>query len=217
MCGKKTDIIFVVDRSASIRPADYDKIRTFIQNLGKKLRIGVKNDRREVIGQGAVVTFSEEGEKRITLKESKIPGRFSKTVKYMPGPQSGGRTKTHRGLAVADEQVAIKEAGLRADEPDVNKIIMVITDGAQTRESVGFVYVKDAVKPFFKRGMEVFAVGVNLKDQKAKDQLRDMVKVPENVFMAESFNELIASIGKITGRICPGKVALLVSRHFHLR
>ena len=203
-CDKKTDIIFVVDRSGSIRYPDYNRMRAFIEDIGKKLRIGVKNNKGEVFGQGAIVSFSDRGQTQITLRESNTPGKFARVVKHMSGPLAGGRTKIHRGLAVAENEVAIKESGLRVDDPDVYKVLVVITNGEQTRESVGFVYLEDAVLPFFARGIDVLAVGVGLNTPKSNAQLQDMVQVPGNVIKIDNYNDLSASVGMIVGKICPG-------------
>ena len=205
------DIIFVLDRSSSIRPSDYDSMRKFLEIVGKRLKVGERNENGEVIGQAAIVTFSEKGERRITLKESQTPGRFASVVRTMPGPLPGGRTKTHFGLALADKEVAIKEAGFRVDDPNVEKMLMVITDGEQTRGGRGYVYVRDAMKPFFNRDMDVFAVGVGLTKETAKQQLNDMVELPENAFFTENYQELIEKVENFIRRFCRGKVQVTVN------
>ncbi|CAB4027156.1 Alkaline phosphatase, partial [Paramuricea clavata] len=132
---RKMDLILVLDRSASINRDDYEHMRHFLLSIGKSLKIGERNKDGEVIGQGAIVTFSEEGTLRISLKESQSPGKFAQVVQTMPGPLPGGRTKTHKGLDVADKEAVTSEAGLRINDPKVEKIFMVITDGEQTVES----------------------------------------------------------------------------------
>lgn len=132
---KKMDLIMVLDRSSSIRPTDYEHMRDFLLSIGETLKIGQRDENGDIIGQGSIITFSEEGTLRISLKESRRPGRFAEVVRNMPGPLPGGRTKTHRGLAVADKDALTVEAGLRMNDPDVQKIFMVITDGKQTVES----------------------------------------------------------------------------------
>ena len=133
---RKMDLILVLDRSASINKDDYEHMRHFLLSIGKSLKIGERDKDGEVIGQGAIITFSEEGTLRISLKESQTPGKFAQVVKDMPGPLPGGRTKTHKGLDVADKEAVTSEAGLRVNDPKVEKIFMVITDGEQTVESV---------------------------------------------------------------------------------
>ena len=194
----------MVDRSSSISEDDYDKIRSFILNVEKRLRIGVKNDQKETIGQGAIVTFSNEGQKIISLKDSKIPGRFAKAVKSMPGPLVDGTTKTHRGLELAYREVAQVGEGLRARDDSVHKVVVVITNGHQTREKNGYVYVGDAVKPFFKRGIDVIAIGVGLETEKAKQQLFDMVRIPDNAFLVKQHSDLGSAIKTILPKVCPG-------------
>ena len=204
-CKKKTDIIFVLDRSSSIKPSDYDEMRKFLKMIGKRLKIGERNEIGEILGQGALVTFSERGEKRLTLAESVEAGKFVDVVETMPGPLPGGRTKTHLGLNVADKEVVIKVAGYRADDPDVKKMIMVITDGEQTRGGRGFTYVGDAMKPFFNRAMDVFAIGVGLKEQKAIDEVKDMVNVKENAILPGNYTDLVNQVENIIRKFCPSK------------
>ena len=181
-------------------------MREFVTKVGKEIKVGQRNDDGEVIGQAAIVTFSEIGEKRLTLAQSQDSKKFYETVTTMPGPLLGGRTKTHRGLAVADKEVVIKEAGYREDDPDVKKIMMVITDGEQTKESVrrGYVYVGEAMKPFFNRNMDVFAIGVGLENEDAKNQVRDMVEYPENAILAANFSDLLYKFEIIIKKFCPG-------------
>jgi uncharacterized protein YegL len=205
-CKPKTDLIFVLDRSGSIRDEDYNKMREFVTEIAKELKVGETNGEGEIIGQAAIVTFSELGEKRMTLAESQDAEKFYDLVATMPGPKRQGRTKTHRGLRVADKEIAIKEAGYREDDPDVKKMIMVITDGKQTKESVrrGFVYVGDAMKPFFKRKMDVFAIGVGLDNEDAVKEVKDMVEVPENAILAANYSDLLYRVESIIKKFCPG-------------
>ena len=201
------DIIFVLDRSSSIKPSDYDKMRMFLTLVAERLRIGERDENGEVIGQGAIVTFSEKGERRITLTESRDTGKFKNIVNTMPGPLPGGRTKTHLGLDVADKEVAIPEAGLRVNDPKVVKIFMIITDGEQTRGGRGFKYVGDAMKPFFARDMfNVFAIGVGLKKQKAIDEVKDMVQIVENAILPKNYKVLSATVEEYIKRFCPGNI-----------
>lgn len=181
-------------------------MRKFLLSLGEKLRIGERNSKGEIIGQAAIVTFSERGTRRLSLKQSQRSGRFAQVVNRMPGPLQGGRTKTHQGLNVADKRVAVKRAGYREDDPEVAKIFMVITDGEQTIESRrrGYKYVKEAMQPFFKRDMNVFAVGVGLEKSSAKEQVKDMVEEPQNAILAENFEELSKTVNKFIQRFCPG-------------
>ena len=186
---QKTDIIFVLDRSGSIYPPNFDLMRMFLLSFGKNLKIGGRNSKGEIVGQAAIVTFSERGTKRITLKESQTPGRFAEVVNSMPGPLRPGRTKTHRGLRIADKEVAVKSAGYREDDANVTKILVVVRDGKQTIESRrrGYEYVGDAMQPFFQRDMNVFAVGVGITQEITRKQVMDMVELLENAIFPKSY------------------------------
>jgi hypothetical protein len=180
-------------------------MRKFVSKIAKELRVGETNDDGEIIGQVGIVTFSEVGEKRITLAESQDKNKFYDVVNKMPGPE--GRTKTHRGLAIADKELAVKEAGYREDDPEIKKVIMVITDGKQTLESRrrGYKNVGEAVEPFFQRNMDVFAIGVGLRRKDATKQIHDMVKVPGNAIFPGSYSDLLNRVESIFKKFSPGK------------
>lgn len=182
-------------------------MRMFLLLFGENLKIGGRNSKGEIVGQGAIVTFSERGTKRITLKESQTPGRFAEVVKNMPGPLRGGRTRTHKGLRIADTEVAVKSAGYREDDANVKKILMVVTDGEQTRESRqrGYEDVGDAMQPFFQRDMNVFSVGVGIFGEEVRQQIKDMVELPQNVIFPNSFKELTGKVKYFMSKILPGK------------
>jgi uncharacterized protein YegL len=202
-CGKKTDITFVVDRSGSINRDDYDQMRKFLVTVGEALQIGERNDKNEVIGQGAVVTFSEETAVRILLKDSGTKGSFANAVNDMPGPLVGGHTRTDKALELADTDVVQESAGYREREDDVAKILVVITDGEQTPDK-GYVVVGEAIKPFFKRDMTTFAIGVGLKSDKQRQEIREMVEDEANAMYPESYTQLVNNVDNFIRRFCPG-------------
>ncbi|XP_028394761.1 matrilin-2-like [Dendronephthya gigantea] len=181
-------------------------MRQFVKEIGKELKVGERNEKGEVIGQAAIVTFSERGEKILTLKESQEAKKFFDAVTNMPGPLLGGRTRTHHGIRLAYFEVAIKRAGYREDDPDVKKILMVITDSKQTKESSrarGYIYVGEAMKLFFNKNINVFAIGVGLDNEVAKNHLRDMVEYPENAILASNFSDLFQRVEEIMKKLCP--------------
>ena len=203
------DIIFVVDRSGSIKDRDYDDMRTFLKLIGRRLQIGERDEKGEVIGQGAISAFSENFLKVISLKESaESPDKFFKVVDDMPGPRKGGRTYTHKGLALA-RKLATRAEGLSVDNPDVIKIFMVITDGQQTRAIYDrdFVRVRDAMKPFYSElKMNVFAIGVGLRRQRAINEVLGMVPraMRRNAILAKDYKELTLTVEDYISKFCPG-------------
>ena len=207
-CQEKTDITFVLDRSGSINPGDYRQMQRFLKVVADKLQIGVRNDAGQVIGQGAMVTFSETAKVEVLLSASAASGAFLRAVDALDGPEPGGRTNTHLGLDLADKNVVQQSAGYRGNDDEVNKILMVITDGEQTKGR-DYVPVKDAIKPFFDRNMEVFAVGVGLDEDDAKQEINDMVrpgKRSTNAIFPTSYTDLITQVNDIVRRFCPGIV-----------
>jgi hypothetical protein len=187
-----------------VKEGDYRQMRSFLTTVGEALQVGVQSGEGDVYGHAAIVTFSEQATIQINLEESDTPGAFAAKVIRMPGPLSGGRTKTHLALDLADKEVAIESAGYRESESDVAKIFVVITDGEQTQDSRS-TYVGDAIKPFFARDMmQVFAIGVGLQKDSAKQEIRDMVEEPDNAMFPESYSDLIGNANDFIRRFCPG-------------
>lgn len=178
-------------------------MRKFLIKVGDSLQVGERNEAGEIIGQAAIVTFSEDANERINLKESDTPGAFTQAVQRMPGPEPGGRTKTHKAMALVEEEILVKKNGYRENQDDVAKILVVITDGEQTKDSKS-PYVGEAIQPFFKKNMEVFAIGVGLQKESARKEIRDMVQQPENAIFKDSYTDLIDSAQEFIRRFCPG-------------
>ena len=186
-------------------------MRRFLTVVGEDLQVGVRDDEGALYGQAAMVTFSEDANVQITLRESGTTGAFADKVESMPGPLVMGRTRTHLGIALAENDVLQQSAGYRENEDDVAKIFVVITDGEQTQDSRS-TYVGDAIIPIFNRGVTVFAIGVGLTGENARTQIRDMVNVPENAIFPDSYSALINDVHKFVRKFCPGIYRLLLCK-----
>ena len=185
-------------------------MKRFLTTVADKLQIGVQNAEGDTIGQGAMVTFSEDPKVEINLQASSRSGAFAAAVSRLGSPLTGGRTKTALGLALADKEVANRSAGFRDDNPDVKRMIMVITDGEQT-PGRDYVPLDEAMQPFFDRDMEVFAVGVGLDKDEAREEINDMVEDMDNAIFPESYTQLINEVDDFVARFCPGSVIVCYS------
>lgn len=73
---------------------------------------------------------------------------------------------------------------------------------------VGYKYVGEAMKPFHDRGyLDVFAVGVGLKNDKAIKEVKDMVKSQEKAILPNNYKELTETVESFIRMFCPGKIA----------
>ena len=176
-------------------------MRKFLDTVGRAFQIGEQNEENEPIGQGAVVTFSEESTVQIFLNQSVTPGEFSRVINDMPGPLVGGRTRTDIALKQANDEVVVASAGFRENDEDVAKILVVITDGKQTRGR-GSIPASQAIQPFHDSGLDVFAIGVGPGVD--TEEIRGLVRDPQNALFPESYTALNSSVADFVRRFCPG-------------
>ena len=67
------------------------------------------------------------------------------------------------------------------------------------------------MKPFHDRGyLDVFAVGVGLDDEKAINEVKDMVRLPENAILAKNYKQLTETVENFIKMFCPGKTAHVI-------
>lgn len=63
------------------------------------------------------------------------------------------------------------------------------------------------MEPFHQRGyLDVFSVGVGLKDEKAVNEVKDMVRLPENALLADNYKKLTETVENFIKMFCPGKI-----------
>ena len=208
-CQKKTDFVFVIDRSGSIKDSDYKAMRKFLNAIGHGFQIGERNSDGEIIGQGAIVTFSDNTEVAITLKESQQSGRFGRVVTdEMLGPEEGSKTHTNDGLKRAYDELTTPENGFRSNDPDVHKQVILITDGQQTKpiDDPDFD-VTAGLQPFHDKGIEVLVIGVGLIQGVQRKEIETMVsKHPDtqSYKLPNNYRELMRDVSTYIDEQCPG-------------
>ena len=63
------------------------------------------------------------------------------------------------------------------------------------------------MEPFHQRDyLDVFSVGVGLKDANAVNEVKDMVRLPENALLADNYKQLTETVENFIKMFCPGKL-----------
>ena len=170
------NIGFIMDSSGSLR-RDYGKEKEFVKELAQSFEISAAGSR------AGVVTFSYNAEVSIRMDEFKKLADFKKAVDSIP--LMGYTTRIDKALRLAKEKLM---TGARKDAP---KLVFLLTDGSQTKDS-------DAVDPAVLAkelrddGIKLIVIGIG-KGTKL-DELERIAGASSNVYLAKDFNELMSSV-----------------------
>ena len=111
------DVVIVMDTSKSIG-ANFPMLKTFVSKLVGKLDINSGNTRVGIVAFGTQVYTT------IQLKTYKSVAPLQKAIARIKGPKGG--TGTDLALAEVCNKILKKWAG---DRPNVDNVVIVITDG----------------------------------------------------------------------------------------
>ncbi|KAK6490816.1 matrilin-2-like [Huso huso] len=187
--GKPLDFVFIIDSSRSVRPHDYEKVKTFIINILKFLDVGPDTTRVGLIQYGSVV------QSEFSLKTYKRKADIEKAVQNMIHLATGTMT----GLAIQyTMNMAFSESeGARPLDMNIPRIAMIVTDGRpqDTVEEVSG-QARDS-------GIKIFAIGVGRVDMST---LRAIGSEPheEHVFLVANFSQIETLTSVFQSKLCGG-------------
>ena len=170
------DLGFVLDSSGSLRN-DYQTEKDFLKSIAAAFGISADGPR------AGVITFSYHAEHSIKMKDHTNASSFNEALDAIP--LMGSITKIDKALRLAQKELFIEENGGR---PDVNKILVLLTDGSQTQDP-------DAEDPneiadeLREAGITILAIGVGPGIN--EKELNEIAGGGYNAFTASSFKELL--------------------------
>ena len=191
-CNVRADIGFILDSSYSLRHK-YSDEKYFLKKLVSNFDITV-NDVRS-----SVVTFSSRSELSIKFSDHSTTSSFNSAVDAIP--LMGLLTRIDRALRTTQREMFLTANGARTGIP---KILVLITDGAQTRKRN---YEEPALIAAELRNSGIYLVVVGVGTKVKRDELVSIAGDEKRVFTSASFEELITDdfIEKIALVTCPGK------------
>jgi len=187
-CETNVDVGFILDSSGSLED-EYHKEKYFVKAIANAFKIVPGGSR------AGVVTFSERSKHSIKLSDHSDIASFSAAVDAIP--LMGFTTRIDKALRMTQKELFATKNGGR---PGVKKVLIVLTDGTQTRsrmaEDPGAV--ADELR---EAGLPVIVIGIGKEiDQK---ELDCMAGGDGKGIMASSFDELIG--GKFIGKLLEEK------------
>jgi len=189
-----TDIILVVDHSGSIRDTNppgednWEKVMDFLRSIVTALDIGEDSTRL------GLVSYGNRGKVDFTLNtyysSQELLEKGINQIVY-----KGGNTNTTGALRVARQEVMTVAAG---DRPEVNNIVILITDGIPTREAPGLPAEAADVRQMAR----LIAVGVT--DAVDRPLLESIISKPidKTYFSVEDFDQLSVILDELISEAC---------------
>ena len=173
-----------MDSSGSISDIDFQKQRDFVKDLVRIFNISPAGSR------AGVVTYSDFPTVRAEFGRYESSEKFARAVDRIDHDR--GRTRIDRALKKVSEM-------FESARKNVNKILIVLTDGRQTPDP-NAVGLKKASVPLRERGVRTYAIGVGHDIN--SEELESMAGSKENVFTVDSFQDLVRQSQSIAERAC---------------
>ncbi|XP_042346288.1 matrilin-2-like [Plectropomus leopardus] len=181
------DFFFVIDSSRSIRPNDYEKVKTFIINLLQFLEVGSDATRVGLLQYGSVV------QPEFSLKTYTTKAEVKQAVRSMEHLATG--TMTGLAIQYTMETAFTEEEGARPAHMHIPRIAMVVTDGRPQDT------VEEVAAQAREAGIQIFAIGVGRVDM---NTLKAIGSEPhsEHVHLVANFSQIETLISVFQSKLC---------------
>uniref|UniRef100_A0A3B4XK15 Matrilin 2 n=1 Tax=Seriola lalandi dorsalis TaxID=1841481 RepID=A0A3B4XK15_SERLL len=181
------DFYFVIDSSRSIRPNDYEKVKTFIINLIQFLKIGPDATRVGLLQYGSVV------QPEFSLKTYNNKAEVEQAVRNMEHLATG--TMTGLAIQYTMETAFTEEEGARPANLHIPRIAMIVTDGRPQDT------VEEVAAQARQAGIQIFAIGVGRVDM---NTLKAIGSEPhsEHVHLVANFSQIETLISVFQSKLC---------------
>lgn len=167
------DIGFLLDGSGSVGEYGFRRIQSFVNQVVDNFHISKE------MAQIGVIEFSNNAVIKIRLNDFQDRKELKGTILNIT--DSGGRTRTDRGIHLASREFFTSNNGAR---PGVPKLLILVTDGTSTGDEP----LKEAVKGLLKKGVVIYVVGIGgqINDQ----ELKDVTPSDSNIFKTKNFDTI---------------------------
>ncbi|XP_035019437.2 matrilin-2 isoform X1 [Hippoglossus stenolepis] len=181
------DFVFVIDSSRSIRPNDYEKVKTFIINVIQFLTIGPDATRVGLLQYGSVV------QPEFSLKNYTNKAEVEQAVRNMEHLATG--TMTGLAIQYTMETAFTEEEGARPANLHIPRIAMIVTDGRPQDT------VEEVAAQARQVGIQIFAIGVGRVDM---NTLKAIGSEPhsEHVHLVANFSQIETLISVFQSKLC---------------
>ncbi|XP_042243700.1 matrilin-3-like isoform X17 [Thunnus maccoyii] len=185
--NRPIDLVFIIDSSRSVRPAEFEKAKEFLQDMVDSLEVGPDDTRVGLVNYASTVQI--EFLLKTHFDKSALKQALARIVPLSSGTMTGMAIKT------AMEKAFTVEAGARSGSTTITKVAIIVTDGRPQDK------VEEVSAAARASGIEIYAVGVDRAD---KMSLRLMASQPldDHVFYVETYGVIEKLTSKFRETLC---------------
>ncbi|XP_077395537.1 uncharacterized protein LOC144031896 isoform X2 [Festucalex cinctus] len=185
--NRPIDLVFIVDSSRSVRPAEFEKAKEFLIDMVDTLEIGSDATRVGLVNYASTVKIE-------FYLNTYFDKQALKQALARVEPLASG-TMTGVAIKAAMDKAFIAEAGARPSSMNIAKVAIIVTDGRPQDQ------VEEVSAAARASGIEIYAVGVDRADLMS---LRLMASQPleDHVFYVETYGVIEKLTGKFRETLC---------------
>ena len=186
-CSGIADVIFAVHSPESLSPLNYRKEKEFVKRAATTLNIAPGRTRVALILYSNFATVSAELGEKATIDS------FINLVDGLSHER--GETRIDRALKLSRSLFDSSGATRRG----VPRILILLTNGKQTTASDA-LSLKEAARPLHEAGVRILTVGIG--QDVDENELREIARTAEDVFVAPSYDDLVKLSGSVSKVAC---------------
>ncbi|KAJ7988056.1 hypothetical protein DPEC_G00319680 [Dallia pectoralis] len=185
--SRPLDLVFIIDSSRSVRPGEFEQVKTFLADMVDTMDVGAEATRV------AVVNYASTVKVEFLLKAHLNKPDMKRAITRIEPLAAGTMT----GLAIksAMTEAFTEESGARPKSRNIAKVAIIVTDGRPQDR------VEEVSAAARASGIEMYAVGVGRADMTS---LRLMASNPleEHVFYVETYGVIEKLTSKFMETLC---------------
>uniref|UniRef100_A0A8C2FV33 Matrilin 3b n=1 Tax=Cyprinus carpio TaxID=7962 RepID=A0A8C2FV33_CYPCA len=185
--SRPLDLVFIIDSSRSVRPAEFEKVKIFLSEMVDSLDIGSDATRVALVNYASTVNIEFLLKKFFSKAE--VKQAFSRIDPLSAGTMTGLAIKT------AMEQVFTESAGARPLKKNIGKVAIIVTDGRPQDK------VEEVAAAARASGIEIYAVGVDRADMRSLKQMASQ-PLDDHVFYVETYGVIEKLTSKFRESLC---------------
>ncbi|XP_067339150.1 matrilin-3a isoform X2 [Channa argus] len=188
------DLVFIIDSSRSVRPGEFEKVKTFLAHMVDTLDVGRDGTRVAVVNYASTVKI------QFLLKDYFNKPDMKKAISRIE-PLAAG-TMTGLAIKTAVNEAFTEQSGARPRSKNISKVAIIVTDGRPQDQ------VEEVSAAARASGIEIYAVGVDRADMRSLQQMAS-IPLDDHIFYVETYGVIEKLTSKFRETLCEVKVEIV--------